>query len=104
MDGTLAAYDPEFLGGAVYHNDLVYQPLRMACATGVRAIDLGPTALYPKVLRGARLRRRRTLALGMSAPVHAALRALGPLVGHRTEWKERRALALLGALESLIAP
>lgn len=102
MDGTLAAYDREFLAGPVYHNDLVYEPLRMACATGVRELDLGPTALYPKVLRGARLHPRQTLALGLSAPVHAALQALGPLVGHRTEWKERRALAPLGPMDSLI--
>ncbi|HEY8259454.1 MAG TPA: GNAT family N-acetyltransferase [Gemmatimonadales bacterium] len=102
MEGTLAAFTPEFLGGPVYHNDLVYEPLRLACSHGVGALDLGPTALYPKVLRGARLRRRRTLALGVSGPVHAALRTLGPLVARRTEWKERRALAPLGALESLI--
>jgi predicted N-acyltransferase len=102
MDGTLAAFDPEFLAGPAYHNDLVYEPLRMGCAVGVRELDLGPTALFPKVLRGARLHRRRTLALGLSRPVSAALRTLGPLVGCRTEWKERRALAMLGALESLI--
>ncbi len=103
MEGTLAAFEPEFLGGPVYHNDLVYEPLRMACAESISALDLGPTALYPKVLRGARLRRRRTLVLGLSPLVHAMLRTLGPLVGRRTEWKERRALAPLGTLKSLIA-
>lgn len=102
MEGTLAAFAPGFLGGPVYHNDLVYEPLRVACARGTAALDLGPTALYPKVLRGGRLRRRRSLVMGTSAPVHAALRALGPLIGHRTEWKERRSLASLGTLESLI--
>lgn len=101
MEGTFAAFAPGFLAGPVYHNDLVYQPLRLACNEGISAVDLGPTALYPKVLRGGRLVRRRTLALGTSRPVHAALRPLGPLVGSRTEWKERRALESLGALEAL---
>jgi hypothetical protein len=104
MEGTLAAFAQGFLAGPVYHNDLVYEPLRVACAEGIGAVDLGPTALYPKVLRGGRLRRRRTLALGISRPVHAALRALGPLVARRTEWKERRSLESLGALEALTEP
>jgi predicted N-acyltransferase len=104
MEGTFAAFAPGFLAGPVYHNDLVYEPLRMACIEGIGAVDLGPTALYPKVLRGARLVRRRTLALGTSRPVHAALRALGPLVASRTEWKERRPLESLGALEALTGP
>jgi hypothetical protein len=104
MEGTFAAFAPGFLAGPVYHNDLVYEPLRVACAQGIGCLDLGPTALYPKVLRGGRLSRRRTLARGMSRPVHAALRALGPLVARRTEWKERRALEPLGALEALVIP
>lgn len=104
MEGTFAAFAPGFLAGPVYHNDLLYQPLRVACTEGVGAVDLGPTALYPKVLRGGRLVRRRALALGTSRPVHAALRALGPLVASRTEWKERRSLESLGTLEALTGP
>jgi hypothetical protein len=101
MEGTFAGFSPGHLAGPAYHNDLVYEPLRLASARGVGCLDLGPTALYPKVLRGGRLWRRRTLALGMSAPVECALRGLGPLVAKRTEWKERRALNPLGALEAL---
>jgi predicted N-acyltransferase len=101
MDGNFAAFAPGFLGGPVYHNDLVYQPLRLACAQGLHHLDLGPTALYPKVLRGGRLRKRLTLVRGMSPLVHEVLRALGPLVARRTEWKERRALAPLGSFEGL---
>jgi predicted N-acyltransferase len=101
MDGTFAAFAPGFLAGPVYHNDLVYEPLRLAIAHRFHCLDLGPTALYPKVLRGARLCRRRTLALGTSPRVHAVLQALGPLVARRTEWKERRALRSLGPLEAL---
>ncbi len=101
IEGTLAAFAPGFLAGPVYHNDLVYEPLRLACAEGMDALDLGPTALYPKVLRGGRLRRRRTLVRGMSPAAQSALRLLGPLVARRTEWKERRALEALGTLEEL---
>jgi len=101
LDGTFAAFAPGLLGGPVYHNDLVYEPVRLACARHLRALDLGPTALYPKVLRGARLRRRRALVRGTSRAVHGALRALAPLVAARTEWKERRSLAAIGSLEAL---
>ncbi len=104
MEGTFAAFAPGFLAGPVYHSDLFYEPLRLACSLGIGCLDLGPTALYPKVLRGGRLRRRRTLARGLSFPVHGALRALGPLVARRTEWKERRALESLGRLEELACP
>lgn len=101
MEGTFAAFAPGFLAGPVYHNDLVYEPLRVACAEGMTALDLGPTALYPKVLRGGRLVRRRTLVRGTSLLVQGALRMLGPVVARRTEWKERRALEALGTLETL---
>ena len=101
MEGTFAAFAPGFLAGPVYHNDLVYQPLGVACAGGMTTLDLGPTALYPKVLRGGRLMRRRTLVKGTSLLVQGALRGLGPVVARRTEWKERRALEALGTLEEL---
>jgi predicted N-acyltransferase len=103
MEGTFAAFAPGFLAGPVYHNDLVYEPLRLAAALGLGWLDLGPTALYPKVLRGGRLSRRRTLALGLSSPVRAALRTVAPLVARRTEWKERQALESLGTVEALAA-
>ena len=53
------------------------------------------SALYPKVLRGARLRRRVALVRGSSPAVHQALAALGKAVAWRQEAKERR---MLGAL------
>lgn len=96
MDGTFAALTPEHEGGAVYYNDLIYTPLRVGAGRGVRMLELGPTALYAKVLRGAKLRRRITLIRGTSAPLHAALRALGKHVAARTEKKEHDLLAPLG--------
>jgi hypothetical protein len=101
MDGTFASFATGFLAGPVYHNDLVYEPMRVACDEGMNVLDLGPTALYPKVLRGARLRRRRTLVRATSLPVQGALLALGPLVARRTESKERRMLEALGTLGEL---
>ena len=61
LDGTFAAFGPREHGGPAYLNDLVYEPIRLACARGIGTIDLGMSALYPKVLRGARLRRRAFL-------------------------------------------
>ena len=95
LDGTFAAFRQEDRGGPAYLNDLVYEPIRLACARGVETIDLGMSALYPKVLRGARLRRRVVLVRGSSPAVHQALAALGKAVAWRQEAKERR---MLGAL------
>jgi hypothetical protein len=61
------------------------------------AIDLGMSALYPKVLRGARLRRRVALVRGSGPALHQVLVALGSAVARRQESKERR---MLGALWS----
>jgi predicted N-acyltransferase len=95
LDGTFAAFREEEHGGPAYLNDLVYEPIRLACARGLETIDLGMSALYPKVLRGARLRRRVALVRGSSPVVHHALAALGRAVARRQEMKERR---MLGAL------
>ena len=95
LDGTFAAFREEEHGGPAYLNDLVYEPIRVACARGLETIDLGMSALYPKVLRGARLRRRVALVRGSSPVVHRALAALGQAVARRQEMKERR---MLGAL------
>ncbi|MGH7527814.1 MAG: peptidogalycan biosysnthesis protein, partial [Gemmatimonadales bacterium] len=95
QDGTFAAFEEGDRGGPAYYNDLVYEPLRRACREHVAALDLGPTALYPKVLRGAVLRPRTTLVRGTTPLAHRALRALGGLVSRRQEWKERRALGRL---------
>jgi hypothetical protein len=95
MDGTFAAFSAEQAGGPVYYHDLCYEPVRRACREGVAAIELGASALYAKVLRGARLHRRITLIRGASPAVHAALRVLGVLVAKRVEAKERHALGAL---------
>jgi predicted N-acyltransferase len=96
VDGALAGFGTGHRGGPAYYSDLVYEPVRIACAANAAAVELGPTALFPKVLRGARLRRRFALVRGTTPAVHAALRGLGPLVAARNEGKERRALAPLG--------
>ena len=95
VDGTFAAFAGPEHGGPAYLHDLVYQPVRLACAHGIGAIDLGMSALYPKVLRGARLRRRVALVRGTGPAMHQVLIALGHAVARRQEAKERR---LLGAL------
>jgi predicted N-acyltransferase len=101
LDLAFAAFDSEVQGGPVYFNNLVYLPIRMACAAGVSALDLGPTALYPKVLRGATLHRRMTLIRGTTPACHQLLRAIGELAGRRQQWRERRALgALRGTLRA----
>ena len=95
MDGTLAAFGREYRGGPVYHNDLFYEPIRLAIREGISAIDLGPTALCAKVLRGAVLRRRIVMIRGTTPTRHGLLSVLGHLVAQRTERKERRALGRL---------
>lgn len=95
LDVAFPAFDSEVQGGPVYFNNLVYLPIRMACAAGVSALDLGPTALHPKVLRGATLHRRMTLIRGTTTACHQLLRAIGELAGRRQQWRERRALRWL---------
>ena len=95
LDGTFAAFAPAYRGGPAYYNDLCYAMVRLACAEGVAAIDLGASALHAKVLRGAVLRRRMTLIRGTTPGRHRALCVLGGLVARRVEAKERRALGQL---------
>lgn len=97
MDGTLTAFAPEARGGPAYYNDLVYEPIRIACRTGAHRLDLGATALYPKVLRGARLRRQVTLVRGTNPAMRTLLAGLGCVVDRRNHQKERRALGRLDA-------
>jgi hypothetical protein len=97
VDGTFAAFATPEHGGPAYLNDLVYEPIRLACRMGIGAIDLGMSALYPKVLRGARLRRRVALVRGSGPAFHQVLVALGSAVARRQDSKERR---MLGALWS----
>jgi predicted N-acyltransferase len=95
VDGTFAAFAVSERGGPAYLNDLVYQPIRCACARGIPGLDLGMGALYPKVLRGARLRRRVALVRGTGPAMHQVLIALGAAVARRQEAKERRMLGPL---------
>jgi predicted N-acyltransferase len=95
VDGTFAAFSSAEHGGPAYLNDLVYEPVRLACRLGIPALDLGMGALYPKVLRGARLSRRVALVRGTGPAIHQVLVALGAAVGRRQQAKERR---MLGAL------
>ncbi|HKU59701.1 MAG TPA: peptidogalycan biosysnthesis protein [Gemmatimonadales bacterium] len=97
MDSTFAAFAAGHEGGPAYLGDLVYQPLQLAIERRIRAIDLGSSALYPKVLRGARLRRRMVLVRGSGRLMHRVLRRLGRTMARRQEEKERR---MLGALWS----
>jgi predicted N-acyltransferase len=97
MEGTFAAFAAGHEGGPAYLHDLVYQPLQFACRERIGAIDLGSSALYPKVLRGARLRRRMVLVRGSGRLMHRVLRRLGRTMARRQEEKERR---MLGALWS----
>lgn len=96
IDGTFSAVAPSYQATPVYYGDLVYTPVRIACARRFAAIDLGPTALVPKVLRGARLYRRITLIRGTTAASHRTLTALGGVVSAWTVRKERRRLAVVG--------
>jgi predicted N-acyltransferase len=95
LDGTFAAFPEKHRVGPVFFNDLVYEPIRLATREGIPSIDLGSTALYAKVLRGALLQRRMVLIRGTTHRRHRLLSMLGQLVGHRTQQKER---ASLGAL------
>jgi predicted N-acyltransferase len=97
LEGTFAAFAAGYEGGPAYLHDLVYQPLQYACRERLSAIDLGSSALYPKVLRGARLRRRMVLVRGTGRLMHRVLRRLGRTMARRQEEKERR---MLGALWS----
>jgi predicted N-acyltransferase len=95
IEGTFVSFAPEHRGGPAFFNDLVYQPLQLACERAITEIDLGPTALYSKVLRGATLRRRMTLVRGVTPTMHRALAALGAMVARREEAEERNSLGAL---------
>jgi predicted N-acyltransferase len=95
LEGTFSAFSAEHRNGPAYYNDLCYEPIRVACSERIGAIDLGATALYTKVLRGAVLRPHLTLIKGATPATHQMLSLLGRLVARRTQWKEKRALGPL---------
>jgi hypothetical protein len=67
----------------------------VAIREGISSIDLGPTALYAKVLRGAVLQRRMILIRGTTVRRHRALTLLGGVVARRTQHAERTQLGSL---------
>jgi predicted N-acyltransferase len=95
LDGTFTAFAPEHRTSGVFYNDLCYEPLKVAIREGISSIDLGPTALYAKVLRGAVLQRRMILIRGTTLRAHRALTMLGRLVARRTQHAERTQLGSL---------
>jgi predicted N-acyltransferase len=95
LDGSFAAFAPEHRASGVFYNDLCYEPLRVAIGESVSSIDLGPTRLYAKVLRGAVLQRRMILIRGTTPPRHRLLSTLGRLVARRTQRQERKSLGSL---------
>jgi predicted N-acyltransferase len=95
LDGTFPAYSPEHRTTGVFYNDLCYEPIRIAIREEVSSIDLGPGALYPKVLRGAVLQRRMILIRGTTPRWHGMLSMIGRMVARRTQQKEREALGPL---------
>ena len=105
LEGTFGAFAQEHRRGPAYYNDLCYEPIRLACREGISAIDLGATALYTKVLRGAELRPRVALIRGTTAMRHRLLAALGRVVARRTQWKEQQSLGPLwpGGLQEAYA-
>jgi predicted N-acyltransferase len=97
VDGCLSAFAPIAARPAVYAADLVYEPVRIACGQGYHTLELGPTALQAKQLRGATLVPRFALVRGMNRRVHAGLVALAAVVDAWTRRKERRALGHFNA-------
>ena len=95
MDGGFVAFAGAHRAGPAYYNDLIYEPVRIACCEGIQRIELGPSALYPKVLRGASLRPQLTLVRGSTPAKRALLASLGRVVGMRNRQKQLRALAPL---------
>ena len=93
LDLCLSAQSDETRNGLLYQHCLCYDPVRVAIADGLRRIHLGPSALYPKVLRGARLSARVTLVRALSPAARAAVRVLAPLTGARNRAKQRRLVA-----------
>jgi predicted N-acyltransferase len=102
LDGTLPGFAPEHRNDGVFFNDLCYEPLRAAIREGVSFVDLGPTCLYPKVLRGAVLQRRMLLIRGTTPRRHRALSLMGRLVAQRTQRQEPRSLGRLWGRRSFV--
>jgi predicted N-acyltransferase len=92
VDGGLAAFGPGGAQSALFAADLVYEPLRIAFARDYGALELGPTALQAKTLRGATMKARFALVRGMGRGVRAAVVPLAAATDAWTRHKERKAL------------
>jgi hypothetical protein len=92
LDLCLSAQSDETRRGLLYQHCLCYDPIRAALGSGLTRINLGPGALYAKLLRGARLNTRMTLVRGLTPTARAAVRVLAPLTNARNLAKHRRLL------------
>lgn len=97
LDLSLSAQSEETRNGLLYQHCLCYDPVRVAIESDIRRIHLGPSALYPKVVRGARLQSRLTLVRGITTAARAALGVLAPVTDMRNRAKQRRLLGTLTA-------
>ncbi len=97
LDLCLSAQSDETRRGLLYQHCLCYDPIRTAIEGGLTRINLGPGALYAKLLRGARLNTRMTLVRGLTPAARAAVRVLAPLTNARNSAKHRRLLARINA-------
>ncbi len=100
LDLCLSAQSEEARNGLLYQHCLCYDPIRVAIADGLSRIHLGPSALYPKLLRGARLQARLTLVRGLTPAARAAIRVLAPVTNARNRAKQRRLVGRLAASTS----
>ncbi len=92
LDLCLSAQSDETRNGLLYQHCLCYDPIRAAIAGGLTRIHLGPSALHPKLLRGARLRTRLTLVRGLTPAARAAVGVLSRVTDVRNRAKQRRLL------------
>ena len=97
LDLCLSAQSDETRRGLLYQHCLCYDPIRTAIEGGLTRINLGPGALYAKLLRGARLNTRMTLVRGLTPAARAAVRVLAPLTNARNSAKHRRLLTRINA-------
>jgi predicted N-acyltransferase len=97
LDLTMSAQSDETRRGLLYQYCLCFDPIRMAIEGGLARINLGPGALYAKLMRGARLNTRTTLVRGLTPAARAAVRVLAPLTNARNNARHRRLLTRINA-------
>jgi predicted N-acyltransferase len=97
LDLCMSAQSDETSRGLLYQYCLCYDPIRAAIESGLTRINLGSSALYAKLVRGARLNSRMTLARGLTPAARAAVRVLAPLTNARNSARHRRLLTRINA-------